>query len=124
MVFNPHITLPLSIKTLVGQDLEVLGDQSLLRSMLDRDGKALIRNAATGELLELQYFGVQLVALTQEELAAKQTAERKCFEHAFSEHARMRNILARAPAAPSFTEYAQRRMKELEAAYPGQLGAN
>lgn len=50
----------------------------------------------------------------------KSYAQKK-WEHAIAEHQRMKDILARTPTASSFRAYAEDRIKEIEAKYPGKL---
>lgn len=47
----------------------------------------------------------------------------KKWEHAVAEHKRMKDTLARTPAASHWRAYAEGRIKELEAAYPGRLSS-
>lgn len=52
---------------------------------------------------------------------SKSSYEQKKWASAVAEHARMKQILKRAPAASSFRSYAQARIKDLELAYSGRL---
>lgn len=47
--------------------------------------------------------------------------EQKKWEYAVAEHKRLKGTLAQTPAASRFRAYAEGRIKELEAAYPGRL---